>query len=74
MFSIQKMLIAAIFDNLLRPGASLTSILTWISNYIHYEVWDEITYAFRNCNGEVTSHTLLGILFRIHAGIKVHPC
>ena len=23
----------------------------WISNYIHYNVWDEITYPFINFNG-----------------------
>ena len=23
----------------------------WISNYIHYKVWDEITYPFLNFNG-----------------------
>ena len=23
----------------------------WISNYIHYNVWDEITYPFLNFNG-----------------------
>ena len=26
-------------------------ISAWISNYIHYEVWDEITYPFLNFNG-----------------------
>ena len=26
-------------------------LLTWISNYIHYKVWDEITYPFLNFNG-----------------------
>ena len=26
-------------------------ILTWVSNYIHYKVWDEITYPFPNFNG-----------------------
>ena len=29
----------------------LTLNWTWISNYIHYEVWDEITYPFWNFNG-----------------------
>ena len=33
-------------DNLCNiPGAPL---LTWISNYIHYKVWDKITYPFPN--------------------------
>ena len=29
----------------------LTWIPAWISNYIHYKVWDEITYPFSNVNG-----------------------
>ena len=49
-----------------------------ISNYIHYEIWDEITYPFLNANGATIdvrewisdlSHTLLGMWVLIHAGI-----
>ena len=29
----------------------LTLIPVWISNYIQYKVWDEITYPFPNFNG-----------------------
>ena len=29
----------------------LTLILAWISNYIHYKVWNEIIYPFLNLNG-----------------------
>ena len=29
----------------------LTLIPAWISNYIHYKVWDELTYPFLNFNG-----------------------
>ena len=29
----------------------LSLIPAWISNYIHYKVWDEITYPFLNFNG-----------------------
>ena len=29
----------------------LTLIPAWISNYIHYKVWGEITYPFPNFNG-----------------------
>ena len=29
----------------------LTLISAWISNYIHYKVWGEITYLFLNFNG-----------------------
>ena len=29
----------------------LTVIPAWISNYIHYNAWDEITYPFLNFNG-----------------------
>ena len=48
----------------------LTLIPAWISNYIHYNVWDEITYPFLNFNGctlklrnglVISSHTLLGM-------------
>ena len=28
-----------------------TLIPAWINNYIHYKVWDEITYPFLNFNG-----------------------
>ena len=31
------------------PG--LTLIPAWISNYIHHNMWDEITYSFPNFNG-----------------------
>ena len=30
----------------------LTLITSWISNYIHYKVWDEISFALPNFNGE----------------------
>ena len=30
----------------------LTLIPVWIMNYIHYNVWDEITYPFLKFNGE----------------------
>ena len=29
----------------------LTLIPAWINNYIHYKMWDEITYPFLNFNG-----------------------
>ena len=29
----------------------LTLIPAWISNYTHYDVWDERTYPFLNFNG-----------------------
>ena len=29
----------------------LALILAWIRNYIHYKMWDEITYPFLNFNG-----------------------
>ena len=32
---------------------SLTLIPAWINNYIHYKVWDEITYPFLNFNGAI---------------------
>ena len=40
-------------DKVKSTGApfGLTLILPGISNYIHYKVWDEITYPFPNFNG-----------------------
>ena len=29
----------------------LTLLPAWISDYIHYTVWDEMTYSFLNFNG-----------------------
>ena len=54
----------------------------WISNYIHYNVWDEIAYPFPNFNDyavEVYKWVSIFILhywlcLLIHAGIKVNPC
>ena len=31
------------------PGLSL--VTTWVSDYIHYKAWSEITYPFPNFNG-----------------------
>ena len=52
-------------------------ITAWISNHIHYNAWDEITYPFpatpwKFKNGKITSsHTLLDMWLLIHAGITV---
>ena len=36
------------------PGPPFTNMVkltpTWISNYIHYKLWDEINYPFLNFN------------------------
>ena len=46
----------------------------WISDYICYKVWDEITKPFLNFNGAtvelISSHTSLCIWLLIHTGIK----
>ena len=56
---------------------------TWISNYNHYNVWDEISYPFPNFNGATVevwewisnfAHTSHCMWLFIHAGIKVNPC
>ena len=44
-----KMLKIAILAPFYSHG--LTLIPAWISNYIHYNAWDEITYSFLNFNG-----------------------
>ena len=38
-------------DNWYGSYATATLIPAWISNYIHDEVWDEITYPFPNLSG-----------------------
>ena len=60
----------------------LTLIPALISNYVHYNMWGEITYPFPNFNGYTVevwewisnlSHVLLGMWLLIHAEIKVKP-
>ena len=38
-------------DNKLTHKHGLTVIPAWINNYIHYKLWDGITYPFVNFNG-----------------------
>ena len=54
----------------------------WISNYIHYNVWDEITYPFLKFNSATVEVQewisnfipyLLSMWLFIHVGIKVNP-
>ena len=52
------------------------------NNYIHFKVWDEITYPFPEFNGETIEVCewisnclpLLGTWIIVYAGIKVKPC
>ena len=37
----------------------LTLLSTWISNYIHYKMWDEIMYPFQTINFQVSMGQLL---------------
>ena len=34
------------------PFTNIYFIIAWISNYIHYKLWDEIIYPLLNFNGE----------------------
>ena len=61
----------------------LTFFPAWISNCIHYIVWDETTYPFRNFSGatveisEWISNSIphfTGYVISNHGGIKVNPC
>ena len=51
---------------------------TLVNNYIYHKVWDVITHSFPNFKATVgngwvlSSHTLLGMLLLIHAGVKVN--
>ena len=56
-----------------------TYIPAWITNCIHFEVWDQIFYTFPNFNGAtievgngslISSHTLLGMWLIIYPWIN----
>ena len=59
-------------------------IPAWISNYTHYEMWNEIIYPFAKLNGctvevwkwicNFIPHFCLDMWIFIHAGIKINPC
>ena len=49
-------------------------LLTWISNHIHYKVWDEITYPFQTSGWWSSLAHLLVMWLIIHGEIKVNPC
>ena len=58
-----------------------TLIAKLISDYIHYKLWDDITYPFRYFNGATVEvyeyisnfiHALLNMCLLIHAGINVN--
>ena len=53
-----------------RVRYGLILIPAWISNYIRYKAWDEITYPFPNFNGK--TH-FSGRVINFHAGINVNP-
>ena len=55
----------------------------WISNYIHYKMWEEITYPFPDFNGATVEvwewinnfiPHFPGMWLLIHGGIKGKPC
>ena len=48
-FTMQKKLISVFPGLFYKHG--LTLISAWISNHIHYKVWDEFIYPFLNFNG-----------------------
>ena len=54
----------------------LTLIPTWISNYSHYEVWDEITYLFLNFNGAVNKvwEWLSDFIPHFPGHVIIYPC
>ena len=59
----------------------LTLISAWLSNYIHYKVWGEITYPFLNFNGAIVEvqeqvsnfiHTLQACNYLSMLGLKLN--
>ena len=49
--SIGLQIIQSPFGSQLAVSSLVLIISAWISNYIHYDMWDEITYPFPNSNG-----------------------
>ena len=49
-----------------------------MSNYIHYKVWDDITYPLHRwslgMDKKFHPNILLAVRLLIHVGIKVKPC
>ena len=62
-----------LFTNMVSESESeffrLTLILAWISNYIHYKAWDQITHC---CLGDVPTmlNAIFDILLNIVMGIS----
>ena len=54
----------------------LTLILTWISNYIHYEVWDEVTYQFPDFNGATVEvwESISNFIPHLSGRVITYPC
>ena len=67
------------------PNNNTTGLIipSWMSNYIHFKVWDEIVYPLPNFNGAIVKvcewisiiiHILLCMRLLICAEIKINPC
>ena len=54
----------------------LTLIPAWISNYIHYNVWDEITSPFPNFNGCTVEvwEWISNLIPHITRHVIIYPC
>ena len=61
-------------EPLLQTGFNIPSC---ISNYIHYKVWNEITYAFPNFNGATMDKEFHPMLYLVchylSTGLKLIP-
>ena len=53
----------------------LTLIPAWITNHIHYNVWDEITYQFSNFNGATVGSLEMDkkLLLTLYC-VNIYPC
>ena len=57
-------------------GEGLTLIAAWISNYTHYNVWDEITYPFLNFNGATVEvyQWISNFILQFIMDVITYPC
>ena len=54
----------------------LLPFLTWISNYIHYKVWDQITYPFINFNSAniEVKEWISNFIIKFIVNVITYPC
>ena len=52
------------------------TLIPWISNHIHYKMWDEITYPFLNFNGSTVEvkEWISNFILHFTGHVITYPC